>query len=150
MHSDVVAMAHALSQGQKALDEDEVPIGAVLVNEKGEVLHRAHNQTVRHCDPSAHAEMLLLRWAMAHLTADERRRATLYVTIEPCVMCASALAKAELGCVVYGANEPRRGAIQSALQLYQTPLFQRVPTVRCGVCAESAKALMRAFFKKKR
>ena len=109
--SDAAWMQQALAQAQIAAERDEVPVGAVLVDAAGELIAAGHNQPISACDPSAHAEIVVLRAAAQKLGNYRLPDTTLYVTLEPCTMCVGALVHARVGRLVYGAAEPKTGAI---------------------------------------
>lgn len=143
-------MAMALGLAREAVAADEVPVGAVLVSESGEVLAQTRNRTLADQDPTAHAEILALR-AAAKRTANHRLTGTtLYVTLEPCPMCAGAIAEARCRRIVYGASDPRRGAVEGALRLFEIPGVNHRPAVTAGVMADEAKALLTDFFAQRR
>lgn len=137
-------MRQALGEARRALAAGEIPIGAVVVLE-GEILGRGHNQTEQLRDVTAHAEMLALTAAANRLGNKYLTHCTLYVTVEPCVMCAGASAWAQLARLVFGADEPRTGYRRHALGL----LHPRTQALG-GVCAEECAALMQEFFAQKR
>jgi len=142
-------MREALKEAEAALEADEVPIGAVVVCD-GEIIARAHNCRERLADPTAHAEILALREAGRKLGGWRLTGTTVYVTVEPCAMCAGALVQARVGLLVLGARDPKAGAAGSLLNLVQFPGFSHwVPVVE-GVLAEDAAALLRDFFSQKR
>lgn len=137
-------MRLALIEARQAMDEDEIPIGAVVVC-KGQVIARAHNLTERLTDVTAHAEMQAITAASAYLGGKYLTKCTLYVTVEPCVMCAGAIAWAQLARIVYGADDEKRGFRRYA----PTTLHPRT-NIQDGILAEECAALMREFFQKKR
>lgn len=142
-------MGLALDEAKKALAHDDVPVGAVLVRD-GEVIARAHNRREVDHDPTAHAEMLVLR-AAAELTGDSHLvGTTLYVTLEPCAMCAGALSLARVGTVVLGADNPKAGALGSLYHFGADPRLAHEIAVRSGVRMEEAAALLTEFFAGKR
>ena len=134
----------ALAEAQKAFDEDEVPIGAVIVC-KGRVIARAHNLTEMLNDVTAHAEMQAITAAASNIGGKYLNDCTLYVTVEPCPMCAGAIAWAQMGRVVYGAGDEKRG-----YRRYAPDVMHPKTEVVDGVCAEEATALMKKFFSNKR
>ncbi len=140
-------MAEALKEAQMAAEEDEVPIGAVIVC-NGRIIARAHNQTERLCDVTAHAEMLALTSAQNHLGGKVLPECTLYVTVEPCPMCAGALGWARLKRIVWGADDPRRG-YRSVTAPGKTPLHPKT-LLTTGILADEALALLRTFFRSRR
>lgn len=142
-------MARALVLAQQAADLGEVPVGAVLVS-AGKVVAEAYNQPITACDATAHAEILALRQAGAELGNYRLPGATLYVTIEPCTMCVGALVHARVARVVFGATEPKAGALVSQMQLMALAHWNHRLEVTGGVQAQPAAALMQAFFKMRR
>jgi len=143
-------MRQALGQAKKAADKDEVPVGAVLVDAAGNLIAAGHNQPITACDPSAHAEMVVLRAAAQKLGNYRLPDTTLYVTLEPCTMCVGAMVHARVGRLVYGAAEPKTGAIESAQRLFETGRFNHQPRVEAGVLAGECSILLTRFFEKKR
>ena len=148
--SDEAWMQQALAQAQAAATKDEVPVGAVLVDDAGELITAGHNQPISASDPSAHAEIVVLRAAAQKLGNYRLPGTTLYVTLEPCVMCVGALVHARIGRLVYGATEPKTGAIESAHRLFETGKFNHRPEVEAGVLADECAALITQFFEHKR
>lgn len=143
-------MALALQEAEKAARRGEVPIGAVLVGVDGEILARAGNSPIALHDPTAHAEILALR-AAAHKLGNYRLTgATLYVTLEPCVMCAGALVQARVERLVYGADDPKAGGMVSCYRVGSDAILNHSLIVEGGVLADQAGALLKDFFKKKR
>lgn len=140
-------MRLALDEARMALEADEVPIGAVVVSPRGMVIGRGHNLTESLCDVSAHAEMQALTAAAATLGGKYLQGCTLYVTVEPCLMCAGAIGWAQVGRVVYGASDPKRGYCSF---LPSRSPFHPKATVTEGVLADECAALVRTFFKAKR
>ena len=144
MFSDDYFMKMALMEAEEALTEDEIPIGAVIVlNNK--VIARGHNHTQLLNDVTAHAEMEAITAAANHLGAKYLNDCTLYVTVEPCVMCAGAIAWAQLGTLVYGASDPKRG-----FTTLNSPVLHPKTIVRSGVLGEECETIMKSFFEKKR
>lgn len=148
--SDLSWMQQALAQAQIAADKDEVPVGAVLVDAAGNLIAAGHNQPISACDPSAHAEIVVLRVAAQKMGNYRLPETTLYVTLEPCTMCVGALVHARVGRLVYGAAEPKTGAIESAQRLFETGQFNHQPQVESGVLADECAALLTQFFEQKR
>lgn len=143
-------MQQALGQAQMAADKDEVPVGAVLVDAAGNLIAAGHNQPITACDPSAHAEMVVLRAAAQKLGNYRLPDTTLYVTLEPCTMCVGAMVHARVARLVYGATEPKTGAIESAQRLFETGKFNHQPRVQAGVLADKCSAVLTRFFENKR
>lgn len=142
-------MRAALAEGQKAVDEGEVPVGAVVVRD-GVIVGRGHNQTERLQDATAHAEILAIGAAASTLGTWRLSECTLYVTLEPCLMCAGAIVQSRLGLLVYGAHDLKAGACGSRIDVLGEPwLNHHVPLVS-GVLAEEASSVLSAFFEKKR
>lgn len=142
--SDDQMMREALREAEAARAEGEVPIGAVVAA-KGRILARGHNMTERLHDPTAHAEMITLTAATEALGGKYLNDCTLYVTVEPCPMCAAALCWAQVGRIVYGAADPKRG-----YSLYSPSLLHPKTEVVSGVLEESCGKLVADFFKEKR
>lgn len=142
--TDEYFMRLALKEAEKALSENEIPIGAVIVA-NGKVIARAHNQTETLHDVTAHAEMLAITAAANQLGGKYLSGCTLYVTVEPCVMCAGAIGWAQLSRIVYGCGEEKRGFSRIAPQA----LHPRT-TITAGVLENDCKAVMQDFFKRKR
>lgn len=138
--TDEKFMRQALDEAQKALAQQEVPIGAVVVGE-GRVLGRGHNLVETLSDPTAHAEMQALTAATATLGGKYLPQCTLYVTVEPCIMCAGAIGWAQVGRVVWGADDPKKG-----YRRYSETVFHPKTSVERGVLREECEALMGAFF----
>jgi tRNA(adenine34) deaminase len=146
---DEVWMRLALDEAQDALRQDEVPVGAVVVvGEK--VIGRGHNRVVRDRDPTAHAEIVALREAGRCLDTYRLVGATVYTTIEPCPMCAGALVQARVKRLVYGARDPRAGAVESLFQLVTDARLNHRIEVEGGVLAEDCRRVIQSFFHKKR
>ena len=146
---DAHYMAQALELAQCAVDSGEVPVGALLVLD-GKVLGRGYNRCVTDHDPSAHAEVMALREAALVLQCSRLDRATLYVTLEPCLMCCGALLQARIARVVFGAREPRTGGVVSIHDSLRLPGVDHHIAVTEGVAADEATALMRSFFQRLR
>lgn len=142
--SDEYFMQQALREAHKAMDADEVPVGAVIVLNH-QIIARAHNQTQLLTDVTAHAEILALTSASAFLNSKYLPECTMYVTLEPCVMCAGALAWAQLGKLVYGASLPKRGFMQ-----YGKELLHPKTKVAYGLQEDACQKLLTKFFKSKR
>lgn len=137
-------MREALREARMAFEDDEVPVGAVVVC-KGRIIARGHNMTERLNDPTAHAEMIALTAATEAVGGKYLNDCALYVTVEPCPMCAAALCWAQLGALVYGASDPKRG-----FSLFTPSLLHPKTTVETGVLAGECSDLMSSYFKAKR
>ena len=142
-------MAMALEEAGRARSAGEVPVGAVVVL-GGEVIGRGHNRSVSGHDPTAHAEINALRDAAAHLGNYRLQGADLYVTLEPCIMCAGALLHARIARLVYAAPDPRYGAAGSALNLLDSPFANHRTRIVSGVLRREAAALLDEFFAARR
>ena len=147
--SDELLMRAALEQAQLGLAAGEVPIGAVLAIE-GEVVARAFNQPIGAVDPTAHAEVLVLREAARRIGNYRLTGATVYVTVEPCLMCVGALVHARVKDVVFGAAEPKTGALLSTVRALETPGLNHRFAVRSGVLEDECRGLIQQFFREKR
>jgi tRNA(adenine34) deaminase len=145
VYSDTYYMQQALAEAQKAFDAGEVPVGAVIVCES-RIIARAHNQTEQLTDVTAHAEILALTAASGHMGSKYLPDCTIYVTLEPCVMCAGALAWAQMGRIVYGATDEKRGFMLVGGKTLLHPKTK----LELGVLEEECAALMRTFFRERR
>jgi len=143
-------MQLALDEALLAQQMDEVPVGAVLLDASGKVLASAHNETITRCDPSAHAEILALRCAAEQIQNYRLLACTLYVTVEPCVMCMGAIIHARVVQVVFGAPDPKWGALGSLYDFARDRRFNHQPEIVPGICAEQCRKLMRDFFANRR
>jgi tRNA(adenine34) deaminase len=150
----IAAQAHymsvALDEARLAAARGEVPIGAVLVDSGGEIIARNGNRTIELCDPGAHAEMLVLREAGRLLGNYRLSDTTLYVTLEPCVMCAGALVHARVSRLVYGAVDPKAGGVVSLFQVGQDRRLNHLLAVEGGLLAAESATLLRDFFRERR
>jgi tRNA(adenine34) deaminase len=146
---DEYFMRLALREAQAALDHDDVPIGAVVVHE-GEVIGAGHNERELRQDPTAHAELIALREASRALGSWRVLDAVLYVTLEPCAMCAGAIVLARVPRVVYGTADPKAGAAGSVLDVLGQPRLNHRPAVAGGLLAEDCAALLTDFFGSRR
>jgi tRNA(adenine34) deaminase len=142
-------MRLALREAERATDHDDVPIGAVVVRE-GEVLAAAGNERELRADPTAHAEVLAMREAALLVGGWRIPDSVLYVTLEPCAMCAGAIVLARVPRVVYGATDPKAGAAGSVLDILGEPRFNHRPQVDGGLLADEAAALLESFFAARR
>jgi tRNA(adenine34) deaminase len=150
MQSHEHYMRMALEQARKAGEIDEVPVGALLVSASGEILAAAHNRTIAAQDPTAHAETLALRAGAGILRNYRLLNTTLYVTIEPCIMCTGALVHARVARLVFGAPDPKWGAAGSLYNAAADPRLNHQVEVIEGVCAAECRELMQTFFRSKR
>ncbi len=143
-------MKVALNEAEKARQKGEVPIGAVLVADKEDVLAAEHNQTITLNDPTAHAEILALRSAAAGIGNYRLLNTTLYVTVEPCPMCMGAAIHARVLRLVFGTRDPKWGAAGSLYNFADDQRFNHQPEVIEGICKDECKTLMQNFFRSKR
>lgn len=140
----------ALAQARAAAARDEVPVGAVVVSGCGEVLAQAGNRTREFCDPSAHAEMLAIREACGALGSERLTGCDLYVTLEPCAMCAGVIAAARVARVYYGAPDPKSGGVAQGAKVFEQSQSHHQPEVYDGIGEAEAAELLRRFFVGKR
>ncbi len=143
-------MKIALAEAHAAAARGEVPVGACLVDEFGTVLARAGNRTLQDHDPTAHAEMLVLREAAKALGSDRLPGCDLYVSLEPCAMCAGAISHARLRRVYFAASDEKMGAVENGPRFFQQPTCHHAPEVYGGMGGEEAAALLKGFFKGRR
>jgi tRNA(adenine34) deaminase len=149
MLTDLDYMQLAIAEARASGDAGEVPIGAILVHEN-RILARSGNRTIRDNDPTAHAEIVVLREA-AHVLANYRLSgASLYVTLEPCSMCAGAMIQARISKLIYGADDPRGGAVRSCFEVLSHPRLNHRVEVISGVFAEESSSLLQSFFSARR
>jgi tRNA(adenine34) deaminase len=146
---DEYYMRLALREAEHALDHDDVPVGAVIVKD-GEVVGVGHNERELRNDPTAHAEMLALREASQAVGSWRVLDAVMYVTLEPCTMCAGAIVLARIPRIVYAAADPKAGAAGSVVNLLDVPQLNHRPQVAAGLLAQEAGDLLRAFFASRR
>lgn len=146
---DIQWMKRALQLAQKAADADEVPVGAVVVLD-GEVVGEGWNQPISGHDPTAHAEIMALRDAARRVGNYRLSGAALYVTIEPCTMCAGAIVHARVSRLVFGATEPKAGAVVSNVQLFDQQWLNHWPEYEGEVLAEQCREVISAFFRRRR
>jgi tRNA(adenine34) deaminase len=142
-------MRLALREAARALEHDDVPIGAIVVH-AGEVIGAGHNERELRADPTAHAEMIALREAARALGSWRVLDSVMYVTLEPCAMCAGAIVLARLPRVVFGATDPKAGAAGSVFNVLEEPRLNHRPQVESGLLAEECADLLRAFFAPRR
>ena len=142
-------MDTALAEARAAGERGEVPVGCVVVC-VGDVLARAGNRTIAHHDPTAHAEMLAIREAAERLGSERLEDCDLYVTLEPCAMCAGAVAFARIRRLYYGAADPKGGAVDNGVKFFASPSCHHRPEVYGGLADAEAGALLKEFFKERR
>jgi tRNA(adenine34) deaminase len=148
-HSDELFMEEALRAAQRALEIGEVPVGAVVVC-NGRVVARGWNRNLADSDPTAHAEIVALREAGAIIGNHRLEECDLFATIEPCAMCAGALVHARIRRLIYGADDPKAGAVHSVIQVLNHPLLNHRLEVQGGVLAGRSAELLQAFFRERR
>jgi tRNA(adenine34) deaminase len=147
---DIKFMKLAIKEAKKAGQKDEVPIGAVLVDGSGEILSASHNQTISLADPTAHAEIMALRKAAQKIVKYRLLSTTLYVTIEPCIMCMGAIVHARVARVVFGAQDLKWGAAGSLYNFANDTRLNHRPEIIHGVCEDECRTLVQEFFRSKR
>lgn len=143
-------MEIALAEARAAAERGETPVGAALADAGGRLLARAGNRTRERADPTAHAEMLVIRAACAAAGSERLPGAALYVTLEPCAMCAGAVAAARIGRLVYGAADPKSGGVEHGARVFDHAQAHHRPEVVAGVLEADSAALLRAFFAARR
>lgn len=143
-------MNQALTEARAAADRGEVPVGAVLVDASGRVLAAAGNRTRELNDPTAHAEILAIRAACAAAGSERLVGYDLYVTLEPCAMCAAAIAAARVARVYYGASDPKSGGVAHGARVFSHPQAHHRPEVYDGISAQDCEALLKQFFGERR
>ncbi len=143
-------METALAEARKAAERGEVPVGAVVVGPDGTVLSAAGNRTRELSDPTAHAELLAIREAAGKLGSERLTGCDLYVTLEPCPMCASAIGQARIARLYYGAADPKSGGVAHGPRVFSHPQSHHVPEVYDAIGAEESAALLREFFAERR
>jgi tRNA(adenine34) deaminase len=142
-------MDMALEEARAAGKRGEVPVGCVIVRD-GQVLARAGNRTVAHRDPTAHAEIVAIRQAATHLASERLEGCDLYVTLEPCAMCAGAVSFARIRRLYYGAADPKGGAVDNGVKFFTSPTCHHRPEVYGGLAEAEAAALLKEFFRERR
>lgn len=140
----------AMEEARLATDRGEVPVGAVVVSGDGEVLAQAGNRTRQDNDPTAHAEINAIRMACEKLGQERLTGCDLYVTLEPCAMCAAAIANARIRRVYYGASDPKSGGVECGARVFEHPQTHHKPEIYPGIEQEAAEALLKAFFADRR
>ncbi len=143
-------MTAALSEARAAAERGEVPVGAVVVSPAGQIVAQAGNRTRELNDPTAHAEILAIRAACAAAGSERLPGFDLYVTLEPCAMCATAIANARIARLYYGAADPKSGGVAQGARVFIHPQCHHVPEVYDGIAAGEAEQLLKAFFEQRR
>jgi tRNA(adenine34) deaminase len=149
METDIQIMQEALAEARAAAEAGEVPIGAVVVYD-GKILARSGNRTIRDCDPTAHAEIVVLREAARRVGNYRLADTILYVTIEPCTMCAGAIIQARVPRLVYGADDPKGGAVRSCFEILSNAHLNHQVEVSFGILAADCAAILQSFFAARR
>ena len=149
MPADLEYMHIALEEARASAGAGEVPIGALLVHED-KIIARSGNRTIRDNDPTAHAEIVVLREAARNLNNYRLANTTLYVTLEPCAMCAGAMIQARVPKLVYGADDPKGGAVSSCFEVLSNSRLNHQVDVVSGICAEESASLLQSFFAARR
>jgi len=149
MDADIELMEQALEEARVSAAAGEVPIGALLVHE-GQIIARSGNRTIRDCDPTAHAEMVVMREASRKLGNYRLAGTTLYVTVEPCSMCAGGMIQARVPRLVYGCDDPKGGAVRSCFEMLNHPRLNHRVEVTAGILANECAAILQTFFATRR
>jgi tRNA(adenine34) deaminase len=149
MGTDIGFMEQALEEARASAAAGEVPIGAILVH-ADKIVARSGNRTIRDCDPTAHSEMVVLREASKALGNYRLADTTLYVTVEPCSMCAGAMIQARVPRLVYGCDDPKGGAVRSCFEIVSHPRLNHQIEVTAGILASECAAILQAFFAARR
>ena len=149
MLTDLGFMEQALEEARACAAAGEVPVGALLVHE-GQIIARSGNRTIRDCDPTAHAELVVLREGSRKLGNYRLAGTTLYVTVEPCSMCAGGMIQARVPRLVYGCDDPKGGAVRSCFEMLNHPRLNHRVEVTAGVLADECAAILRSFFAARR
>jgi len=149
MDADIGIMEQALEEARAAAAAGEVPIGAMLVHE-GQIIARSGNRTIRDCDPTAHAELVVLREGSRKLGNYRLAGTTLYVTVEPCSMCAGGIIQARVPRLVYGCDDPKGGAVRSSFAMLNHPGLNHRVEVTAGILANECAAILQSFFAARR
>jgi len=149
-NNHIELMKLALNEARIAKQNQEVPVGAVLISNNGDILATAHNQTICLADPTAHAEILVLRKAARKISNYRLLSTTLYATVEPCLMCMGAIVHARISRVVFGARDPKWGAAGSLYNFAEDNRLNHRPEIITGVCETECKTLIQDFFRTRR
>lgn len=143
-------MSTALHHAERAAKRGEVPVGAVLVDGRGEVVAAAGNRCRELSDPTAHAEILVIRAGCAQARSERLEGYSLWVTLEPCAMCAAAIASARIATLYFGAEDPKSGGVIHGARIFNQPQSHHRPQIYDGIAADQSAALLKAFFKERR
>ncbi len=148
--SDEYYMRQALKQAGQAAVLGEVPVGALIISQDGEVLARAHNMPIKKHDPTAHAEILAIRQAAAKIGNYRLIGASLYVTLEPCTMCAGAISNARIERLVFGAFDEKGGAVKNGVRFFDQNTCHFRPQIKTGILSDDCSLILKEFFKARR
>ena len=144
-------MQIAYNLAQKAADEDEIPVGAIIVNpETGEIIAQAYNQSAHHGDATSHAEILVIQRACEKLKTTRLWNCDMYVTLEPCTMCAAAISFARIKNLYFGASDPKGGAVVSGFRFFDSSTCHHRPLYHSGILADKCSQILKDFFQNKR
>lgn len=143
-------MTYALNEAKKCCERDEVPVGAVIVNKAGEVIAAAGNEVLKQKDPTAHAEIIAIRAAAKHLGSERLIECDLYVTLEPCPMCAAAISMARIRRLYFGAYDVKSGGVEHGARIFEASSCHHKPEIYGGIDEKQAGQLLRTFFEAKR
>jgi len=143
-------MAFALTLAKQSGEQGEIPVGAVIVDAQQNLISQASNRKQRDRDPTAHAEIIAIRWAAQQLGDWHLNDCTLYVTLEPCPMCSGAIIQSRLGIVVYGADDPKTGALRTVINLVESAASNHHPTVIGGILETNCRQILQHWFANKR
>jgi tRNA(adenine34) deaminase len=143
-------MQIALEEARAAAARGEVPVGAVVVSSTGEIIARDGNRTLEQKDPAAHAELLAIRAACQHLHSERLPDCDLYVTLEPCTMCAGVISFARIRRLYYGASDPKSGGVEHGARFFKLPTCHHAPDIYGGIAESEARVLLQSFFKERR
>ena len=149
MDSDAGFMEQALEEARQSAADGEVPIGAILVQD-GKIIARSGNRTIRDCDPTAHSEIVVLREGSRALRNYRLAETALYVTVEPCSMCAGAIVQARVPRLIYGCDDPKGGAVRSCFEILTHPRLNHQVEVTAGILAAECAAILQSFFAARR
>lgn len=150
IHNDIEGMQEALIEAHKAFNKKEIPIGAIICDEQGKIIARGHNLRESYFDATAHAEIVAIRQACNKLKNWRLNNLTLYVTVEPCPMCAGAIFMSRLYRLVYGATDWRAGGCESMFNIVANPYLNHQTIVRAGVLEDECSAIVKKFFQQQR
>tara|TARA_Y100000590_G_scaffold470400_1_gene664543 strand:- start:8388 stop:8825 length:438 start_codon:yes stop_codon:yes gene_type:complete len=140
----------AIEEAKIALQSGEVPVGAIIIDDSGEIISRAHNLTNSSYDPTGHAEIIAIRFAAMKLSNNILSNCDMYVTLEPCIMCAAAISNARIRRLYFGAQDTKNGSVESHFNYYNSPLCVHKPEIYGGISERETKEIISTFFNNKR